>query len=286
MSTDDRIALLEQEIQSAKRLLRRTIFLAVGCVAVSAGVVAFSPRLVSAEPEPDLTKDIRASRIVIVDDENRERIVLKVDVVGPSLEMKDPDGHSLVALSGMEIGGMVATFGRNLVDKGEWRGCILDASVPRLALNIDGNPRVIVAGAPGVAARPAGGGDITDPNTWLSYSQGLHVFDEAGDARAALCSTPDGPALVLRQHLDGSWASLGTWKNESKLQLSDAKGRVRAGLAVLEDGPSVALFDETAQIRAVLGSMTTTNSEDRVTKWPEASLLLFSPDGTLRWSAP
>jgi len=55
---------------------------------------------------------------------------------------------------------------------------------------------------------------------------------------------------------------------------------------VLEDGPTLLFTDLQGQNRAVLGTGSTTTSDGRKTTYPESSLRLYKPDGTVLWMTP
>lgn len=71
----------------------------------------------------------------------------------------------------------------------------------------------------------------------------------------------------------------------SALILCDSEGRIRALLSAGDSGPALELFDKEGELRAVLGTAESETTDGKKILWPESSLLLFGPDGKLRWSA-
>ena len=69
--------------------------------------------------------------------------------------------------------------------------------------------------------------------------------------------------------------------------LSDQSGTYRAKLGLNETGqPALYLLDQNGGIRAALGAGATTTPDGKTTSYPESSLLLFGPDGTVIWRVP
>ena len=106
----------------------------------------------------------------------------------------------------------------------------------------------------------------------------LNFFDVENKSRAVLGLSANGsPSLKL---------SVG-----GALELRDERDRVRSKIVMLSDGsPSIRLFDEVGNSRAIIGSINLENPETArigsLEKRPESSLVLLDKDKKVIWSAP
>lgn len=116
------------------------------------------------------------------------------------------------------------------------------------------------------------------PSLGLSYKN--------GNVGVALSMVEDGPILGLSDKNGNPRASLFVVEDGPVLALYGENGKTRAGLAVLKDGPLLRLLDENEKPRATLGISQTTTPDGKVISYPESSLLLYKPDGTVLWQAP
>jgi hypothetical protein len=97
-------------------------------------------------------------------------------------------------------------------------------------------------------------------------AEGFVLVDAKGTVRAVLGTIPDGTTA---------------------LTLGDVEGKARASLGLDTNGaPALRLSDANGASRATLGVSQTTTKDGTVTTFPESSLLLFDPDGTVRWKTP
>jgi hypothetical protein len=113
----------------------------------------------------------------------------------------------------------------------------------------------------------------------------LNFFDENEKNRAILAALKDGPGLSLCDVNEKSITSLVLTKDGPMLGLSDESGRPRAFLKVVKEGPALGLFDN-QRCRVNLGVGRITTPDGKTVEYPESSLLLFNPDGKVRWQAP
>ncbi len=118
----------------------------------------------------------------------------------------------------------------------------------------------------------------------------LELYAQTGPARASLGILDGRPALIHRNEsgkLEATASLSIGWGGVPALMLDDQNGKLRAALSVQANGPSLDLFDEKENTRAVLGhaaleSKTTGIVEQR----PASSLVLFDKDGKVIWKAP
>jgi len=120
----------------------------------------------------------------------------------------------------------------------------------------------------------------------LEDGPALFLIDPQGTPRAMLAILEDGPTLSLTDPQGTPLAMLDVSEGVSALSLIDPQRTPRATLAVLEDGPTLLFTDLQGQNRAVLGTGSTTTSDGRKTTYPESSLRLYKPDGTVLWMTP
>jgi hypothetical protein len=133
----------------------------------------------------------------------------------------------------------------------------------------------------------------------------LVVDDEMGKVRADLSIIEDGPMLRLRDPNQGVRAILGVGRVVSvsygdgegraapdfqedgpTLALADANGKMRVILRIAKDGPVLDLQDESERPRASLGTNRGTKPDGTIVAYPESTLLLVDPNGSVIWSAP
>jgi len=106
----------------------------------------------------------------------------------------------------------------------------------------------------------------------------LNFLDVENKSRAVLGLSANGsPSLKL--------------SNGGALELRDERDRVRSKIVMLSDGsPSIRLFDEVGNSRAIIGSINLENPETArigsLEKRPESSLVLLDKDKKVVWSAP
>ncbi len=106
----------------------------------------------------------------------------------------------------------------------------------------------------------------------------LNFYDLDNKSRAVLGLSANGsPSLKL--------------SNGGALELRDERDRVRSKIVMLSDGsPSIRLFDEVGNSRAIIGSINLENPEtariSSLEKRPESSLVLLDKDKKVVWSAP
>ena len=108
------------------------------------------------------------------------------------------------------------------------------------------------------------GGGVCADLTVLKEGSALRLYEEKGKGLVALAVRRDGPVLML----------------------SEENGKPHAMLTVRTDGPVLSLFDEKGKTRVDLGTSQTTTPGGKVITYPESSLVLFGPDGTVTWQAP
>jgi hypothetical protein len=114
----------------------------------------------------------------------------------------------------------------------------------------------------------------------------LEMLDENGKVRAKMSVDKDGSMLLLSDENGKLRAGLSAHKFGAGLVLYDENGKYRAMLGTGKDGPSLSLTDEKGKDRAVLGTTKTETPDGKEIKYPESSILLFGPDGKVRWTAP
>lgn len=119
----------------------------------------------------------------------------------------------------------------------------------------------------------------------IKQGPGLTLSDENGKLRAALTAEKDGPRLALYDENGEVRAGLAAVKEGTGLYLYE-NGKVRAALVTGKHRPGLPLYDENGKLRATLGSSRTETKDGKVITYPESSLLLFKPDGTVLWQAP
>ena len=110
--------------------------------------------------------------------------------------------------------------------------------------------------------------------------------DEKGKPRAELSMINGGPGLILSDEKGNTRVGLSVPKNEPRLELSDEKGKTRAVLELDTDGSRLNLSDEKGTERATLGVSMTKTPDGKHTTNHESSLLLYGPDGKVRWQTP
>jgi hypothetical protein len=96
------------------------------------------------------------------------------------------------------------------------------------------------------------------------------------------------PCLALYDQTGKRRVALGLLKSgEPELELCDLTGKSRAVMGMDESGqPWLELRDQTGEARAVLGASETTTQDGGKVSYPESSLILFSPAGSVVWQAP
>lgn len=209
-------------------------------------------------------KDGLGPHLGLMDSEGTVRAVLGAVADSVRLELTGNNGELRAALSADSSG----TDLRLVDSEGGYAEVIAQPSLRRLKLaDRDGQP---------VAAF----GSSDDVPT-------LVLFDQEHQPRVGLKVRNGKPTLDFFDNEGEGRATLGTTENGTpSLVLFDNEGRRRAALSADDSGPTLLLFDTEGKARAVLGSTETGNLDEKTTRWPESSLLLFGPDGILRWSAP
>lgn len=111
--------------------------------------------------------------------------------------------------------------------------------------------------------------------------------DVEGRTRGLLFVTEAGPGLVLSNEQGAPRLVLNASGVGAGLVFNDAEGASRVWLLQDdENGPSLRLHDEAGMARAMLGAGSFTSRGGRETRFPESSVVLVGPDGTMVWSAP
>lgn len=289
MTTEQRLEKLERELSRATRcnswlLAALAVFLGVWVIGES-----FGPETARAQPTATAFKEVRANRIVVVDKEGKGRIVLGLmSKFGPTLGVLDEKGRTRVLLGTKKTGPTLCMYD----EKGRQRAILGGAGNGAvLSLFDKGKPRAGLMGG--------------------EEGMGLTLFDEAGEFRAGLGVTkhaPDvlgfslvgtkgrggiglavnkaGPRLSLSDGKGKDRAVLVVGKDATVLGFSDEKARLRITMGLTKDEPAMMIWDKRDVMRASLGSNTTSLPDGRRTIYPESSLQLFGPNGTVLWQAP
>lgn len=74
-------------------------------------------------------------------------------------------------------------------------------------------------------------------------------------------------------------------KHYGALSLHDGEGRARVKLLAVRESPSLRVFDEQGNIRAILGSLSLADAFKTI-PMPESAITLYDPDGQTLWKAP
>lgn len=261
MTTEERLEKMEIELKRAMRYNR--ILLAVVLLAAAAMTVAVA---MTAGKSVSHENIIKASGFILVDEKGKERAILAMGGGEPSLELRDENEKLLASLSILFDEPILSLHGA-------------DANCNYCAVLgvFENGPGLRLIGENGKSrASLAMAGD----------SPLLGLVDEKGNIRAGLSVFKDGTRLILSDESGKSRASLSVVGDSALLGLSDEKGEPRVGLNVDKDGSSLALFDSNGKNRANLGIGKTTTPDGKVVTYPESSLILFNPDGTVVWRAP
>ena len=247
MTTEERLDDMEQELRRVKRWNLCLLVGAVTCLGV--GFIVWA---LGSEPPP--TQAARAGMIVTGAKEIRAR----------KFVLEDDSGKVRASLLTDKDGPMLSLYDEN----SETRAILAaDKDGPMLSLYDEkGKPRV---------------GLFADKN-----GPCLRLYDKDGKSRVGLTALKDGPALVLVDENGKFRVGLIVNKDGPSLMLLDENAKARAWLTAFKDGPSLILSDKNGKGRAALGVDSCKAADGKTINYPESSLLLFNPDGTLRWSAP
>jgi len=215
VTTDERLEKLEWKLAHAKRRNRWVL----GAVALALGVwlVAgtFGPRTAGAQDGGAPVNEVRAKRLLLVDDAGKIRAMLTMTPAGPALVLYDAAGNPRVALDVNADGSGLA-----LSDA---------AGKIRAVLRVD-------ADGSGLALRDAAG----KPRAGLTLTAtgpALVLSDNGGKLRAGLGVLKDSPSLVLTDAAGKIRATVGAGSTalpdgtttiypESSLFLSGPDGKV------------------------------------------------------------
>jgi len=139
MTTEERLANLEKGMARAKR--RNCWLLAALGLALGALVLAgtLTPKTAGAQGGGVAVNEIRAQRLVLVDDEGRERAVLAAHKDGAGLNLLDEDGKNRAALAVTKDGPRLTLLDKN----GKIRaGLAVYAVGPRLFLTNEAGKKI------------------------------------------------------------------------------------------------------------------------------------------------
>lgn len=141
----------------------------------------------------------------------------------------------------------------------------------------------------------------------------LAILDEKARVRAFLSVMTNGPVFNLSAEDGKTGVTVGQMANDRRwimavgnsiaekgsaivlgfddykpcLLVTDKAGQTRASLTLHDAGsPTLGLFDDKGELRTTLGYSKTTSADGKNTTYPESSLLLFGPDGSVRWQTP
>lgn len=230
------------------------------------------------------------------------------DHLGPGLKLFDSEGEPRAKLCLFD--------GRPTLEMSTKNGkLVAGASIKELGphlglMDSEGNVRVALATvANSVRMEFLGSeGELRAQLSADANGTDFRLIDGEGKGRAELAAYPslrrfrlvddqDQPIAALGASNDGSMFSLfdkdgqlgagfGFADSGPDLRLFDAEGKARASLTLRVGEPALRLYDSEGRVRASVGASTTESQDGKQTRWPESSLLLFGPDGKLRWWAP
>ena len=283
MSTEERLNKLENDLHQARRR-NRWLLVAALCACIGVGAAAWMLRPHTL-PAP---KEVRAEGFVLVDAKGNVRADLATDPDGaPSLSLfADSNAEPRVTL-GLDTDGAPAL--RLAGPKGYPRVNLrvnTDGALSLVLSDSNKQPRAIL----GLDTEGAPSLNLGGPLAAGFCSASLSVNTDGAPALLLLGGkgNDSAPSLLLfdakgKGHVHLSLGSDGA----PSLALYDSNQHTRASLGLDTDGaPSLLLFDAKGNGRAALGVSQTTTKNGKLTTFPESSLLLFDPDGTLHWKTP
>jgi hypothetical protein len=203
----DRVDKLERQNRSLRRFV------------VALSVLAACVPLMGQVPSPSVADEIRARRVVIVDDKGRVRADLAVlgDGSAVALDFRDEAGQIRAELVHSKEGPALI-----LGDGSGQVRAALEAGDDRVGLTLkDSNGKRRL----GLAA--------------VKDQSGLQLFDEAETVQASLGLRKTGPALSLRNGNEKAFAILGILGDDPSLRLEDVRGN-SAWLGARESASSAA----------------------------------------------
>lgn len=269
MTIDERITMLEHELARTRRYQRWTASAAVFVVIASAllGFVRV-PGNDATAVQPDTERKVVRAQMFVVEDENGSvlaKLGLDDGWSSPSLQFVHDEKAEMMLFPGNLI---LASGGNSAwLTTGEMAGAQLSFSrggVTQLALiGVDSPPTSPEARQVAMDAWERTRAELKMKFPDASWEPPAPTFKDFERLGLLVFEAGHGPSTLL-----------------------GGEGKLRAALYVLDGKPALELFDNEGIARALLGSTQTETPDGKTTRWPESSLLLFGPDGGLRWSAP
>ena len=220
---------------------------------------------------PGLVDEIRAKRLLLVDDEGGTRGALALG----------PDGSVLFILAdGSRKPRTVLSVGPD----GAPSLAVYDAEGRRraaLGVDRDGVPALTLTDRDG--ARPAVAMSVAQEGS------ARLVFSDAGQRHRLVVGMSDGdPTLILTGEEGKRGVALAVDAESPRLALADRNGTERLWVAIRRDSPVLQFFDDTRVART---GLTTMNADTGIAVLSEASgstpgLVLYDKDRKVAWSAP
>jgi hypothetical protein len=223
MTTKERLDKLEMELAAMKRRNRRLLTIAVltiGGLGLVWTLMEATPAAYAQEAEA-VQKIVRANSFVVVDENDKERIVLDASPIKSILQMKDGDGKLCAVLMGSKKEAELGMFN----EKGGGVVLSVDKDASQLNLSIE-----------------SGKGEAT-LSADMDGSK-LLMCDENRKGRTLLAANTGGPGLSLLDKKGVNRAMLVVLKDTPSLAMFDENGKTRAELATYKDGPRLDLSDE------------------------------------------
>lgn len=285
MTIDERLEVLERELARTRKRQRFSTLAALLALAVLALVGFVNPPASTAlaRQEGEGSTVIRASKFIVEDEAGHVRATLD-----GALTLHGEDDNSWVCL----------TTGLFVLARRENSLWLTVSDTKGAGLRFQSGLKT-TAHLQGIEAIPVTPEELEKEVRFRTelreriFEETRHQIrpDKLAEARAKLIEImPDpepgasipqglsfqGPERFVALMLNQEFAGL----------LLEWAGTIRATLNAGNDGSALDLFDAEGRSRATVGASETETPDGKTTRWPESSLLLFGPDGELRWSAP
>jgi hypothetical protein len=259
MTIEERLSSLELEIRRIKRrnrwLLATALFLLtllpfLRIAAIKAGAQS-----------TELAGEIHAKKFVLEDQNGRTRASLEINDLGPTLALKDENGKDRVLLS---IWKETNPCLHLIDDRGIYRVSV-SASGPNMILRDEQSFAGFIISADN------GGSEIS-------------MSERTGQFRSTFFVRDFGAELSIEHPKSGRAFEVRAVDDLLNLSLNDNAQR-RAQMSLSDFGTSLRFFDHEGNERLSAGRQSVFKEDGTRITYPESSILLFGPDGSIIWSA-
>jgi len=262
MTIEERVINLERDLARTKK--HNGLLFVVLCLAVAVMIsgAAVESKKIEVVATPKVEKEIRAQKIVLVDDEGNMRVSLSA--VG------DTPGLVLYNEKGMRRGEMsINLFG----------------TTGLYMYNPKGQVNISLSSVKDTAFFVLRNANDTK-SVGMSSEPEISLTDKNGNDRIHLQLADIGPSIQLIDEKCNPRITQSTTKDGSGLIMFDDNGKPRIQLGTIKDGPMLLMADEKGAPRASLGISSTKTPDGKTITYPESTLLLFGPDGKETFQAP